>query len=511
MNNSILEIKNLNVSADKKSIVKNISFKLKKNNILGIVGESGSGKSITALSILKLSVFRGLNQSGNLFFNNTDLNKISNTDFRKILRNDIGIIFQDPSSYLNPSVKCGIQLIECFKSSNSENINTTNNAIDLLKKVKIDDPQTTLNKYPHELSGGQQQRLMIAMMISKNPKILICDEATSSLDTVVKKEIISLLIRLKKEYKMSLIFITHNLNLVLEISDYIIFLKNGEIIEEGETSKIFKNPKKNYTKKLISLNKKLLVNKQNFSKSSSEILKVNNLSLNLGGKKILKKINFELFKNDSLGIIGESGSGKTTISKCILKIHEAYSGDIFYNSKNIKSMTRLSTSKEIQIVFQNPYSSLDPSIRIIDQVIEPMKFHKIISKANLTLKAVKILESVRLKSDLYNKFPSQLSGGERQRVVIARALTMEPKVLICDECVSALDKNIQNSILNLLVELKNKLSLTLIFISHDIKIVKNICNRVMVLKNGVIVDFNDTRKLFKNPNPYTKSLINASF
>lgn len=511
MNNTLLEIKNLNVSTDKESIVKNISFKLKKNKVLGIVGESGSGKSVTALSVLRLSILKGLNQVGSIFYKKTDLNKVSNNDFRKILKNDIGIIFQDPSSYLNPSIKCGDQLIECFDSTHLENINKIDYAIDLLKKVKIDAPQFTLKKYPHELSGGQQQRLMIAMMISKNPEILICDEATSSLDTIIKKEIISLLLKLKKEYKMSLIFITHNLNLVLEISDYIIFLKNGEIIEEGETSKIFKNPKKNYTKKLISLNKKLLVNKQNFSKSSSEILKVNNLSLNLGGKKILKKINFELFKNDSLGIIGESGSGKTTISKCILKIHEAYSGDIFYNSKNIKSMTRLSTSKEIQIVFQNPYSSLDPSIRIIDQVIEPMKFHKIISKANLTLKAVKILESVRLKSDLYNKFPSQLSGGERQRVVIARALTMEPKVLICDECVSALDKNIQNSILNLLVELKNKLSLTLIFISHDIKIVKNICNRVMVLKNGVIVDFNDTRKLFKNPNPYTKSLINASF
>ena len=511
MNNTLLEIKNLNVSTDKESIVKNISFKLKKNKVLGIVGESGSGKSVTALSVLRLSILKGLNQVGSIFYKKTDLNKISNNDFRKILKNDIGIIFQDPSSYLNPSIKCGDQLIECFDSTHLENINKIDYAIDLLKKVKIDAPQFTLKKYPHELSGGQQQRLMIAMMISKNPEILICDEATSSLDTIIKKEIISLLLKLKKEYKMSLIFITHNLNLVLEISDYIIFLKNGEIIEEGETSKIFKNPKKNYTKKLISLNKKLLVNKQNFSKSSSEILKVNNLSLNLGGKKILKKINFELFKNDSLGIIGESGSGKTTISKCILKIHEEYSGDIFYNSKNIKSMSRLSTSKEIQIVFQDPYSSLDPSIRIIDQVIEPMKFHKIISKANLTLKAVKILESVRLKSDLYNKFPSQLSGGERQRVVIARALTMEPKVLICDECVSALDKNIQNSILNLLVELKNKLSLTLIFISHDIKIVKNICNRVMVLKNGVIVDFNDTRKLFKNPNPYTKNLINASF
>ena len=511
MNNSLLEIKNLNVSADKKSIVKNISFKLKKNNILGIVGESGSGKSITALSILKLSVFRGLNQSGNLFLNNTDLNKISNNDFRKILRNDIGIIFQDPSSYLNPSVKCGIQLIECFKSSNSENINTTNNAIDLLKKVKIDDPKITLNKYPHELSGGQQQRLMIAMMISKNPKILICDEATSSLDTVVKKEIISLLIRLKKEYKMSLIFITHNLNLVHEISDYIIFLKDGEIIEEGETAEIFKNPKNEYTKNLISLNKNLLINKINFNKTNSEILKVNNLSLNLGGKKILKKINFELFKNDSLGIIGESGSGKTTISKCILKIHESYSGYIFYNSKNIKSMSRLSTSKEIQIVFQDPYSSLDPSIRVIDQVIEPMKFHKIISKSNLILEAVKILKSVRLKSDLYNKFPSQLSGGERQRVVIARALTMEPKVLICDECVSALDKNVQKLILQLLLKIKEKMSLSLIFISHDISLIQSIADRIVVLKNGVILDYRETEKVINNPKKYTKQLISASF
>ncbi|MEC7478787.1 MAG: ABC transporter ATP-binding protein [Bacteroidota bacterium] len=511
MNNTVLDIKNLNVSTDKESIVKNISFRLKKNKVLGIVGESGSGKSVTALSILRLSIFKGLNQVGSIFYKKTDLNKISNNDFRKILKNDIGIIFQDPSSYLNPSIKCGDQLIECFDSIHLENINKINYAIDLLKKVKIDAPKLTLKKYPHELSGGQQQRLMIAMMISKNPKILICDEATSSLDTIIKKEIISLLLKLKKEYKMSLIFITHNLNLVHEISDYIIFLKDGEIIEEGETTKIFKNPKKNYTKKLISLNKKLIINKQNFRKSNSEILKVNNLSLNINGKKILNKINFELFKNDSLGIIGESGSGKTTISKCILKIHKAYSGDIFYNSKNIKSMSRLSSSKEIQIVFQDPYSSLDPSIRIIDQVIEPMKFHKMISKGNLTSEAVKILKSVRLKSDLYNKFPSQLSGGERQRVVIARALTMEPKVLICDECVSALDKNIQNSILNLLVELKNKLSLTLIFISHDIRIVKNICNRVMVLKNGVIVDFNDTQKLFKNPNPYTKSLINASF
>jgi len=511
VNNTLLEIKNLNVSTDKESIVKNISFKLKKNKVLGIVGESGSGKSVTALSVLRLSIFKGLNQVGSIFYKKTELNKISKNDFRKILKNDIGIIFQDPSSYLNPSIKCGEQLIECFDYTNLENINKIDYAIDLLKKVKIDGPQLTLKKYPHELSGGQQQRLMIAMMISKNPKILICDEATSSLDTIIKKEIISLLLKLKKEYKMSLIFITHNLNLVHKISDYIIFLKDGEIIEEGETNKIFKNPKKNYTKKLISLNKKLLINKLNFSKGNSEILKVNNLSLNLNGKKILNKINFELFKNDSLGIIGESGSGKTTISKCILKIEESYSGDIFYNSTNIKSITRLSSSKEIQIVFQDPYSSLDPSIRVIDQVIEPMKFHKIISKENLTMEAIKILKSVRLKSDLYSKFPSQLSGGERQRVVIARALTMKPKVLICDECVSALDKNIQNSILNLLVELKNSLSLTLIFITHDIRIVKNICNRVMVLKNGVIVDFNDTRKLFKNPNPYTKSLINASF
>jgi peptide/nickel transport system ATP-binding protein len=510
MNNTLFEIKNLNVYSKSNKIVKNLSFKVFKNTLLAIVGESGSGKSITALSILKLSNFRGLNQSGEIYFNNLNLNNISIKNYRKFLKNDVGIIFQDPSSYLNPSLKCGIQLIECFQSNDSACHDKIKLAIDLLKKVKIKDPEITLNKYPHQLSGGQQQRLMIAMMISKSPKILICDEATSSLDTIVKKEIISLLIKLKNEYKMSLILITHNLNLVHKISDYIIFLKNGKMIEEGKTKDVFNNPKKTYTKNLISLNKKIKIDKINFKDNKQEVLKVTNLSLNIVGKKILNNINFKLLKNDSLGIIGESGSGKTTISKCILKINEEYSGEIFYNSENIKRMSRFSNSKEIQVIFQDTSSSLDPSISIIKQIIEPMKFHNMISKGNLNSEAIKILESVRLKSDLYNKLPSQLSGGERQRVVIARALTMKPKILICDECVSALDKSIQHTILNLLIELKNKFDLSIIFISHDIRIVKKICNRILVLKGGIVEDFNESKKLFRNPSSYTKNLINSS-
>lgn len=510
MNNTLFEIKNLNVYSKSNKIVKNLSFKVFKNTLLAIVGESGSGKSITALSILKLSNFRGLNQSGEIYFNNLNLNNISIKNYRKFLKNDVGIIFQDPSSYLNPSLKCGIQLIECFQSNDSASDYKIKLAIDLLKKVKIKDPEITLNKYPHQLSGGQQQRLMIAMMISKSPKILICDEATSSLDTIVKKEIISLLIKLKNEYKMSLILITHNLNLVHKISDYIIFLKNGKMIEEGKTKDVFNNPKKTYTKNLISLNKKIKIDKINFKDNKQEILKVTNLSLNIDGKKILNNINFKLLKNDSLGIIGESGSGKTTISKCILKINEEYSGEIFYNSENIKRMSRFSNSKEIQVIFQDTSSSLDPSISIIKQIIEPMEFHNMISKGNLNSKAIKILESVKLKSDLYNKLPSQLSGGERQRVVIARALTMKPKILICDECVSALDKSIQHTILNLLIELKNKFDLSIIFISHDIRIVKKICNRIIVLKGGIVEDFNESKKLFRNPSSYTKNLINSS-
>ena len=314
---------------------------------------------------------------------------------------------------------------------------------------------------------------------------------------------------LKNEYKMSLILITHNLNIVYKISDNIIFLKDGKIIEKGETKKIFKNPKMIYTKNLISLNKRFKIDKINFEKNKLEILKVNNLNLKLTGKQILNNINFSLFKNDSLGIIGESGSGKTTISKCILKIYKDYSGDIFYNSKNLKTFNRISISKKIQTIFQDPYSSLDPSISIINQIIEPLKFHNLISKKKLRSEAINILSSVKLKNKLYNKLPSELSGGERQRVVIGRALTMKPKILICDECVSALDKNIQNSILNLLIELKNKFSLSIIFISHDIRIVKSICNRIMVLKSGEVVDLNDSKKLFKNPSSYTRSLINA--
>ena len=243
MNDNLFEIKNLNVYSKGNKIVDNLNFKIKKNTILGIVGESGSGKSITALSILKLSRFRGLNQSGDIYFSNSNLNKFSSNNYKNFLKNDVGIIFQDPSSYLNPSIKCGNQLIECFQKNYSSNTENVNIAIELLEKVKINDPMSTLKKYPHQLSGGQQQRLMIAMMISKKPKILICDEATSSLDSLVKKEIISLIMKLKNEYKMSLILITHNLNIVYKISDNIIFLKDGKIIEKGETKKIFKNPK----------------------------------------------------------------------------------------------------------------------------------------------------------------------------------------------------------------------------------------------------------------------------
>ena len=480
--------------------VKGISFDLHKNEILGIIGESGSGKSLTALSILSLIKFKGLNQSGEIFYADELIDK-NNQD--NIIRNEISIIFQDPMSYLNPSMKCGEQILEALK------IKDKNQVLSLINKVKIDEPEITYNKYPHQLSGGQQQRIMIAIAIAKEPNLIIADEATSSLDSLIKKDIINLLMELKNEYKLSLIIVSHNLNLISKISNYVLVMNDGLIVEEGSTNKVFKKPKENYTKKLIDQNNKLKKSKRKKIVKANKILSIENLELSIKGKHILQNISFKILEGETIGIIGQSGSGKTTISRCIIGFYKNYDGKIHYKGKEIKSISRYNLSKEIQLIFQDPYSALNPNIKIIDQIKEPMKVHFKLSKDELNNKAYDYLNKVKLKEYLYHKYPSELSGGERQRVVIARALCLKPKLIICDECVSALDKSIQFSILKLLDNLKKKMKLTYIFISHDLALVKIMSDRIIVLKDGQIVDENTTNNLFKNPKNYTKKLIDA--
>jgi len=500
MKSKLISVNNLKVSSEHKKLVKGISFDLNRNEILGIIGESGSGKSLTALSILSLIKFKGLNQSGEIFYADELIDK-SNQD--NIIRNEISIIFQDPMSYLNPSMKCGEQILETLK------IKDKNQVLSLINKVKIDEPELTYNKYPHQLSGGQQQRIMIAIAIAKEPNLIIADEATSSLDSLIKKDIINLLMELKNEYKLSLIIVSHNLNLISKISNYVLVMNDGLIVEEGSTNKVFKNPKEKYTKKLIDQNNKLKKSKRKKIVKANKILNIENLELSIKGKHILQNISFKIIEGETIGIIGQSGSGKTTISRCIIGFYKNYDGKIHYKGKEIKSINRYNLSKEIQLIFQDPYSALNPNIKIIDQIKEPMKVHFKLSKDELNNKAYDYLNKVKLKEDLYRKYPSELSGGERQRVVIARALCLKPKLIICDECVSALDKSIQFSILKLLDNLKKEMKLTYIFISHDLALIKIMSDRIIVLKDGQIVDKNATNNLFKNPKKYTKKLIDA--
>ncbi len=495
----IISVKNLKIFAKQNALVKGISFEINENSILGIIGESGSGKSLTALSILNLIKYKGLNQTGKIFFKNE---LISKNNIEDILKNKISIIFQDPMSFLNPSMRCGNQINEALKVRDKKSV------LDLIEKVKIPNPDETYNKYPHELSGGQQQRIMIAIAIAKNPDLIIADEATSSLDSLVKKDIIKLLIQLKKDYSTSLVIVSHNLNLISSISNYVLVMNKGQIVEKGPTEQVFKKSKDEYTKNLIKENKIVGKNSRKQLKEKT-ILIVKNLDLSLGNKRILDNINFKIKKGETLGLIGQSGSGKTTISRCITGFYKKYDGEIKYEGINVREISRYNLSRKIQLIFQDPYSALNPNIKIINQIVDPIMIHFKLNKDEAKILAIDYLAKVELSNNLFNKYPSELSGGERQRVVIARALCLKPELIICDECVSALDKSIQNAILKLLNKLKFELKLTYIFISHDLSLVKYMSDNIVVLKNGIIVDKNSSNALFKKPKDYTKKLIEA--
>ena len=495
----IISVKNLKIFAKQTALVKGVSFEINENSILGIIGESGSGKSLTALSILNLIKYKGLTQTGKIFFKNE---LISKSNIEDIIKNKISIIFQDPMSFLNPSMRCGNQINEALKVRDKQSV------LDLIEKVKIPNPDETYNKYPHELSGGQQQRIMIAIAIAKNPDLIIADEATSSLDSLVKKDILKLLIELKKEFKTSLVIVSHNLNLIYSISNYVLVMNKGRIVEKGTTKQVFNKPVEEYTKNLIKENK--IVGKKSVNQhKANTILVVKNLDLSLGNKIILDNINFKIKKGETLGLIGQSGSGKTTISRCLTGFYKNYNGEIKYDGINIREISRYKLSRKFQLIFQDPYSALNPNIKIINQIIDPIMIHFKINKNEAKTLATEYLNKVELKKHLFNKYPSELSGGERQRVVIARALSLKPELIICDECVSALDKSIQNAILKLLNKLKIELKLTYIFISHDLSLVKHMSDNIIVLKNGIIVDQNSTKAIFKKPKDYTKKLIEA--
>jgi len=560
------------------SAVDNIDFSVFRGETVGIVGESGSGKSVTSLSVMGLiQQPPGRISSGTIDYygsENQPINLLSlpEKEMNRYRGNELAMIFQEPMTSLNPVFTCGNQVLEAIqlhlkldKKAGKERV------LDLFKKVQLPDPERIFAAYPHEISGGQKQRVMIAMAMSCNPKLLIADEPTTALDVTVQKAILRLMADLKKDFDAAVIFISHDLAVIAEIADRVLVMYKGKIVEQGKVTDIFHHPKHPYTKGLLAcrpplayrvdrlpvisdfmkvekdeMGKTMIIEKQNsdsiklgFLRSDpqkrkarltalyqeSPLLEVKNLNTwfpakkNFFGKttdwiKAVNEVNFSVYPGETLGLVGESGCGKTTLGRSIIRLNQPKSGEIFYNGKDLLKMDASQLQamrKEIQIVFQDPYGSLNPRMTIGAAILEPVKVHKIVTgKETQKAYVIDLMETVSLKADHFDRYPHEFSGGQRQRVGIARALALNPKFLICDESVSALDVSVQAQVLNLLLELQKKRSLTYIFISHDLSVVKFMSDRMMVMNEGKIEELDDADTIYSNPKAaYTRRLIDA--
>ena len=520
----IVSIQNLTIKFNRNiEVVKNLNLDVIKGKTTAIVGESGSGKTLSALSILKLLPNGAKIENGNIFFNNVNLLKLNESEIQKIRGNKISTIFQEPMTSLNPLHTINKQIEEIITTHNLISKNEAKKkTIILLKEVGLDNIASRPKIYPYELSGGQRQRAMIAMSIANNPEVLIADEPTTALDVTIQLQILELLKNIQSRLGMSLVFISHNLAVVKKLSDYIYVMKNGKIVEYGTNDEIFNNPKNEYTKELVSYQSNIKESK-NFD--SDSILNVENLDVwypikkgllkrTVDYVKAIKNVSFDLKIGESIGIVGESGSGKTSLILAVLNLIES-KGKIKINKKDLSQLNKkeiLNLRKEIQIVFQDPFSSLSPRMNIEDIISEGLLIHyPKISKKEKEKKIKNILSKVGLEySNTIEKYPHEFSGGQRQRIAIARALILEPKILILDEPTSALDVTIQNQIINILNKLQKQLGLSYIFISHDMTVIKAISDRIIVLKDGLIVEENISRNIFNSPkSEYTKKLISS--
>ena len=574
----LLEVKNLvtqfKTEDEFVKAVNDISFTLHKGETIGIVGESGSGKSVTSLSIMQLIPNPpGKITNGEIIYHTkdnkiVDLVKTKNDEMRHYRGNEIAMIFQEPMTSLNPVITCGNQVMEQItlhkKVSTQEARERT---IKLFEEVQLPNPKLMLDRYPHQLSGGQKQRVMIAMAMSCNPNILIADEPTTALDVTVQKTILELMKKLQREHNIGILFITHDLGVIAELADTVVVMYKGKVVEQGPVLDIFANPQHPYTKSLLAcrppLDKRLkrlpvvsdfmirgengeiieldrkVTDAINSVTISSEERKQNHIELyqrdkilelknvktwfpsqkTLFGKvlnytKAVDDVTFDVYEGETLGLVGESGCGKTTLGRTILKLTDAMSGQIFYKRQELLRMKESDFRehrKDMQIIFQDPYSSLNPRITVGDAIMEPMKIHNIFPTSKQRRERVyDLLKRVGLDEKYYHRYPHEFSGGQRQRICIARALGLNPKFIICDESVSALDVSVQAQVLNLLNELKEEFKFTYIFISHDLSVVKFMSDRMVVMQKGKVEEMGDPDAIYENPkSDYTRKLIDS--
>lgn len=519
MADHLLEVRNLSVdfytATGTVHAVRNISYHLDRGETLAILGESGSGKSVSSSAIMNLiDMPPGKISSGEILLNGKDLLKMGADERRAVNGRVIAMIFQDPLSHLNPVYTVGWQMREALRTHGIDNRQAQAEALRLFKRVALPEPEKALDKYPHEFSGGQRQRVMIAMALALKPDLLIADEPTTALDVTVQADVLALLKELQRETGMGVLIITHDLGVVSEVADRVVVMEKGVLVESGTVREVYRNPQHPYTKKLIAA----APGKGELHEPATDgepILKVRNARKSYGGFEALKGISFDLKAGETVAVVGESGSGKSTLARILLRLDDPDSGTAHWKGQDLFALSPgelFKLRRDLQMVFQDPTQSLNPRMTVYQLISEAWVIHpEILPKAKWRARAAELLDQVGLSPEHMGRYPHQFSGGQRQRIAIARALALEPQLIVCDEAVSALDVSVQAQVVSLLDKLRREMGIAFIFIAHDLPLVRDFADYVMVMQKGEVVEFGTVGQVFDNPQQrYTQALISAT-